>query len=346
MTSATATAFDSYWAALAAGDSAAAIAVATSEQQRGVALADVLTQLVCASQNEVGRRWAANEWNVAQEHRATSVSEDVVAAISAATASTGTGRGVLVTCADGEWHSLPSRVLAAVLRDAGCRVTFLGASVPTRHLTQLLDDVGPDVVAISCALPTRLFDAREMIEAARSTGTPVIVGGRGFGPDGRWGRALGANGWAPDARSAVQLIESGELPPFTTPVPPLAAPDDAIDRLRDSARVVVDETVQRMLARLPDVARYNRPQMARTEEDTAHIVNFLCAALFVDDEVLFIDFVGWLGHVLVSRGVAEATLAAGLREVGTTIETVCGALPRAQRFLAAGIAAASAPSPF
>ncbi|WP_233605807.1 B12-binding domain-containing protein [Micromonospora sp. Llam0] len=51
------------------------------------------------------------------------------------------------------------------------------------------------------ALPMRLPQAHHTIQACQRADVPVLVGGRGFGPDGRWARAMGV-GWAPDARAA------------------------------------------------------------------------------------------------------------------------------------------------
>jgi methanogenic corrinoid protein MtbC1 len=325
-----------YWAALETGDSAAAVGVAVGALEAGASLLDLLEGLVGAGQAEVGARWAANDWNVAQEHRATSVSEEVVAALAGRVTAPLTGRRALVTCADREWHSLPSRVLTAALRSAGWQVQFLGAAVPARHLAQVLHEFGPDVTAVSCALPTRLFEARQMIEVSRAAGIPVIVGGRGFGPQGRWAAVLGADAWAPDARGALARLDT--LAAFTTPVPPLPRLDDAIDGLRTVARTVVDESVHRMTAALPDVARYDPGQLERTEEDVFHIVDFLCAALYVDDAALFTDFVGWLQDILVARGVPATTLSQGLRVISDVLVAQPGSYERPVRFLAAGIA--------
>lgn len=339
MTSAS-SAFPEYWAALETGDSAEAVAVALRELDAGVPLLAVLDELVAAGQAEVGRRWAANEWDVAREHRATNVSEDVVANLAGRIDVAPNGRSAVIVCADGEWHALPSRLLAAALRSEGWRVTFLGASVPARHLGDLVHDVGPDVIAVSCALPTRLFEARRMIEVSRGAGVPVVVGGRGFGPDGRWGLALGANAWAPDARSALAALR--DLDAFTTPAPPLDAPMDVVDVLRDGARTVVDRSVARMTAELTDVARYDPTQRQRTEEDVQHIVDFLGAALYVDDVALFTDFVRWLRDILVARRVPAATLRNGLAVVAEVVAEQFGdgdSLGRALEFLGAGIAA-------
>jgi methanogenic corrinoid protein MtbC1 len=330
-----ATAFDEYWVAIATGDGPGAVRTALREFEDGVPLEDLLDGLVGAAQAEVGRLWAADEWNIAQEHRATSIGEDVVCALAARIDATPNGRTGVITCTDGEWHSLPSRILNATLRAAGWQVTFLGASVPARNLSQLLHELGPDATLVSCALPTRLPEARQMIEVSRDAGIPVLVGGRGFGPDGRWGPVLGADAWAPDARGALAAL--AELPAFTSPAPPLAQPDEAIAELRRRARDIVDESMQRMLAAMPDVARYDPRQLQRTQEDVGYILDFLCAALYVDDATLFTDFVDWLTEILVARTVPAGTVRAGLRVVSEVIATEPGPYDRAQAFLQAGI---------
>lgn len=331
--------FEDYWRAVARGDSMRAIEIALGERAAGTATLDILESLVCAAQAQVGALWAADEWNVAQEHRATSVGEDVVGALAAELQEPPYASHVVITCADGEWHALPSRVLSTALRAAGHRVTYLGASVPATHLTQLMHDAGPDVVAISCALPTRLIEARRMIETSRGAGVPVIVGGRGFGPDGRWARTLGANRWAPDARAAIALLSDGTLPPFAGPVPPMPVTDDAAIALHKRAHRIVDDVVDMMRKGLADVAAYDERQLRRAAEDVEYIVDFLRAALFVDDAELFLEFVGWLREILTARGIPATTLAAGLRLVGEVITAEPGPYARALHFLDLGVAA-------
>jgi hypothetical protein len=209
--------------------------------------------------------------------------------------------------------------------------------VPADHLEQLLHELGPDVTAISCALPTRLVEARRAIELSRAAGVPVLVGGRGFGADGRWANVLGADAWAPDARTALATL--AELPAFTTPAPPLAPAAAESTALRMRTTAIVDESVQRMLARRPDVARYDERQRRRTEEDVAYIVEFLGAAHFVGDVTLFTEFVHWLRDVLVARNVPAATLTAGLAVIGEVVAAQPGGFGWAVEYLAAGVAA-------
>ncbi|WP_019873281.1 cobalamin-dependent protein [Sporichthya polymorpha] len=315
---------DRYWDALSRGDRTAAVAAALGELERGVPAIRIFDELVRPAQLEVGRQWATNSWGVAREHVATSISEDVVAALGARTAA-GPARGrIVVTCVEGEWHALPARILSESLRLSGWDVSYLGASVPTPHLVSYLHDLGPDLVALSCSVSTSLQRARRMIEAARGAGVPVLAGGRGFGPDGRWALALGANGWAPDPTAALELIESDAWPSFTDQAPPLEHPDDAHVRLRAAHGDLVDATMAELARVFPPMAAYDSEQRARTVEDIGYILDFLTTALFLDDVELFTDFVGWLAEILTARGVPAAAVRLGLDALDAVLVTVTG----------------------
>lgn len=323
-----------YWDALARGDRFSAVALAVEQLDRGLGPAQLFAELICPAQLEVGRQWAANAWGVAREHVATSISEDVVAAL-AARARIEERRGqVVVTCVEGEWHSLPARIFSEALRLDGWRVSYLGASVPTPHLTAHLHDLGPDLTALSCSVSTSLHRARRMIEASRGAGIPVIVGGSGFGRDGRYARALGANGWAPDPATAIALIDDPAWPSYTDPAPPLNHPDDAHLQVQENRTQLVEQGVKELEVRFPAMGAYDDEQRDRTVEDLEHILDFLATALFVDDVTLFTDFITWLGQILEARGVPIRAAQLGLDALGAALPP----LQRAHDFLAAGTA--------
>ena len=324
-----------YWDALARGDRPGAVAVAVEQLDLGLGPAQLFAALVCPAQLEVGRQWAANRWGVAREHVATSISEDVVAAL-AARAEIDERRGqVVVTCVEGEWHALPARIFAEALRLHGWRVSYLGASVPTAHLAAHLHDVGPDLTALSCSVSTSLPRARRMIEASRGAGIPVLVGGRGFGRDGRWAERLGATGWAPDPAAAIALVESPGWPSYTDPAPPLDHPDDAHLQVQGHRAQLVEQAIKALGCRFPAAAAYDEEQRARTVEDLEHILDFLAAALFVDDVALFTEFITWLGQILQAREVPVVAAQLGLDALGAALPT---SLERAHDFLAHGTA--------
>lgn len=72
-----------------------------------------------------------------------------------------------MACIDGEWHALPARLVAEVLRLRGWRVDYLGAQVPTPHLISHLHRAGPEAVALSSSIATRLPAAHaHVVQAA------------------------------------------------------------------------------------------------------------------------------------------------------------------------------------
>jgi methanogenic corrinoid protein MtbC1 len=316
---------------------------------RGTPAEEVLLGLIAPSQATVGDRWARSEWSVAQEHAATHVSEQAVTAVSAWSAAhrpaTGCRGTVVVACVDGEWHALPAKLFAEVIRLHGWNVRFLGASVPGPHLISYLHQHGPDVLAVSCSLPTRLTTAQRIIEAAQEAGVPVLAGGAGFGPEARWGRRLGADRVAADAAGAVAILDTW---PGRAPV----TLGDIAEKYLVDSYVVDDEhllvakrrtdlvvsAMEDLENEYPQVRSYTSYQYEATRTDLEYIVDFLAAALFVDDPLLFTTFVGWMRVVLSSRRVPMDTVA----HVFATYRRELYDFPRAIAYLTAGTRALSA----
>jgi MerR family transcriptional regulator, light-induced transcriptional regulator len=296
---------------LGASDEEGAIAVALAALDAGLDVETVLLDVVAEAQREVGERWAAGSWTVVQEHIATHISERVVSAVARhrpADAPTGIGR-IAVACLDGEWHALPARLLAEVLARHGWEVTFLGSSVPAAQLAVHLHETGPDVVAVSSSLPSRLPAARRMVEACRASGVPILAGGPAFGPQGEWAGAVGADGWAPDARAAAALLES------TLPRRDDGRVDDVSREEQALLQTRRPELVAGLAARVR--AGHGTDPLADDQlaDDLGHLVDFLAAAVYVDDPGLLARFLRWVGTVAVPGGLAREELRAVVEDL-------------------------------
>ncbi|MEU6487884.1 cobalamin-dependent protein [Streptomyces sp. NPDC046887] len=306
---------------------------------------DVLLGVIARVQFTVGEEWAAGRLTVAAEHAATAIHDRIIAAMShreaeARPAGAAPAATVTVACVDGEWHSLPARILAEVLRLRGHRVDFLGAQVPTPHLVAHLHHTAPAAVALSSSIPTRLPAAHAAITAVQATGIPVLAGGAAFGPDGRYARLLGADAWAPDARGAADTLARGVPRPAPGAVrqtiddlPHLA--DQEFTMVSRSRGQLVKNTMAALEDRLPAMRVYTEAQRERTAEDVAHIVDFLAAALYTDDSGLLTRFLDWTGGILEARGVPARVLGPALEILQDELKD----FPRALRFLAEGHAA-------
>ncbi len=316
------------------GDEYGAVEIVTALLDNGVDAARVMLDLIARTQRRVGELWAANEWSIAREHAATAISERALAAVAARTEVRPTRGRLTVACVDGEWHALPVRILGEMLRLDGWRVDFLGANVPGPHLVTHLHQTGPDAVALSCMLTIRLPRAHAAITACRSVGVPVIAGGPGFGPDGRWAHRLGADAWAAGAEGAVRRLARDWPPRIDDPYQAAFLGDDEYTYLVRHRGDLVSTAMTRLAAAYPPIAGYDRRQYDATVEDLGHLVDFLAAALYVADDQIFTDFVGWTAAVLRARQVPPVALRTGLALIGDQLRDY----PSATAVVNAGLA--------
>jgi methanogenic corrinoid protein MtbC1 len=293
--------------------------------QAGATVQDLVQGLLGPAQAEVGRRWEANQWSVADEHAATAISDAVLAAVAWRIEAAEDQGHVVVTCAEGEWHSLPARMAAEVLRARGWQVTFLGASTPADHLRRFLAEVGAVGVVISCSVPIFLGGALRSIQAVQAAGVPALVGGRAFGHDDLRARRLGADGWAPDADGAAQLLGDWRRnPPAVGRRPAGMGEAEPLD---------LEAAMSELFLRFPPLAGYSEDQLARTREDLGYILQFLEAALLTDDPRIFLDeFLPWLTRVLTSRGLPAGVVAVGLDALGAVLDP----FPRSRELIGQG----------
>ncbi|MEV7085497.1 cobalamin-dependent protein [Streptomyces sp. NPDC093085] len=350
---------DRLWDAVLAGDEHGAAATLFAALGDGVPAEAVLLELIAPVQHRIGAEWAANRITVAQEHAATAINDRALAALSlhrAAADDDRTGapaRGrVLVACVDEEWHCLPARLVAEVLKLRGWTVDYLGAQVPTPHLINHIHQTGPDIVALSGSLATRLPLAHAAITAVQATGTPVLVGGAAFGAHGEYARLLGADAWAPDAATAADDL--AQAPPARPG--PAHQPIDDLPHLADQEYTMVTRTstalvrtvMDTLADRFPAMRAYSAAQRARTAEDIAHIVDFLAVALYTDDDAVFSRFLTWTAGILTTRGVPAHSLVPALRILGEELKDFDRAsriLRRALGHLSPAAEPAAAPDP-
>lgn len=316
------------------GDEYAAVELITSLLDDGVPAQLIMIDLIGGTQARVGDLWAANQWSVAREHAATAISERALAAVAARTTVKPSRGRVTIACVDGEWHALPTRILAEMLRLDGWRVDFLGANVPGPHLITHLHQTGPDVVALSCMIATRLPRAHAAITACRAAGVPVIAGGRGFGPGGSYAQHLGADAWAAGAEEAVHRLARNWPPHNHDPQLSAYLGDDEYTYVVRHRPDLIRTAMRRLADAYPTMREYNQRQRDATAEDMAHIVDFLAAALYVSEPAIFTDFVAWTEGVLRARGVPPVALRVGLE----TIQSQLHDYPAATVILASGAA--------
>ncbi|MFJ3576236.1 cobalamin B12-binding domain-containing protein [Streptomyces rubiginosohelvolus] len=335
---------DKLWSAVLSRDEYAALDIVESALGSGLDAESVLLDVIGAAQHQVGIEWAADRISVADEHTATAINERAVAALPIPRPDGTRGR-IMVACVDAEWHALPARILAETLKLGGWRVDYLGAQVPTGHLVAHVHRANPDLVCLSGSVPTRLPMAHQAITACQAAGVPVMVGGAAFGHDGRYARLLRTDTWASEARAAADRLAEG-LPgrPTTARLTVNDMPhleDQEYTHVSRSSVQLLQHTFDGLEERFPAMKDYSQDQRDRTEEDLGQIIDFLTAALYVNEPDVLTEFLQWTAEILQARHVPARSLLPALDLLAEQLRDY----PRALRILEAGKTALTANRP-
>jgi MerR family transcriptional regulator, light-induced transcriptional regulator len=114
----------------------------------GASLTMVCDQVIAPALRRVGAGWSVGEVTVAVEHRASAISERLIAG--QVRQSQGRPRGVAVTATPpGERHALPALMATACLREDHWQVHHLAADLPAGDLIALAADTAADLIVLS-----------------------------------------------------------------------------------------------------------------------------------------------------------------------------------------------------
>ncbi|HEY6932484.1 MAG TPA: cobalamin-dependent protein [Marmoricola sp.] len=315
-----------------------AIAWAGERLDDGADPLDVL-DTIAEVQRRVGERWASGEWTVAQEHDATSVAVATIEAVDARVRDVPSRNGhVVLTCAEREWHAVPALMVAAALRSRGWTVTVLGPSASVARFSAALQDLGPDATAVSCSVLGALPAARRFIEASRTAGIPVVVGGSAFGGDASRALALGATAWAAGAREAVETVAA--LPSVVLAG---GSADDPSAQERAALELAADHLLGQVLrswaaSSSPESAesatmggaRVAEPAGVPVAEDLVQqSLRAVIASLLTGEPGPLHQTTAWVAALLQARGASLEHL----RRLGVSMETELRDFPLAQRLV-------------
>ena len=118
------------------------------------------------------------------------------------------GRAVIGTV-EGDIHDIGKTIVATLWETAGFEVIDLGVDVSPQKFVEAIKQYNPDIVGMSALMTTTMTKQKETIEAIKAAGlrdkVKIVVGGAPTTEE--WAREIGADGWAPDAISSVELVK-------------------------------------------------------------------------------------------------------------------------------------------
>lgn len=173
----------------------------------GVPAKRILDEGLIAGMSVVGEKFKNGEYFVPEvlvAARAMKAAMEILRPLLAASDVEPIGTVVIGTVR-GDLHDIGKNLVAMMLEGAGFKVVDLGVDVPAEKFIEAVREHNADIVGMSALLTTTMTYMPEVIKALEAEGirnkVKVIVGGAPVTQE--WADQIGADGYAPDAASAV-----------------------------------------------------------------------------------------------------------------------------------------------
>ena len=191
--------------ALIRGDRDTVVELCTKAIEEGVSSADVLQQGLIAGMSVIGDRFKKNEVYVPEvliAARAMHGGLDVLGPHLKASGVEPTGVVVLGTV-KGDLHDIGKNLVSMMMEGGGLKVVDVGTDVPAEKFVAAAKENGAQVIAMSALLTTTMPQMPEVIKVVQEAGVDVktLIGGAPVTQS--YADEIGADGYAPDAASAV-----------------------------------------------------------------------------------------------------------------------------------------------
>ncbi|MBP8952573.1 MAG: corrinoid protein [Armatimonadetes bacterium] len=176
----------------------------------GVSPADIINDGLIAGMAVVGEKFKNNEFYVPEvliAARAMHAGMDIIKPLLAKSGVQPRGT-VAIGTVKGDLHDIGKNLVAMMLEGGGYEVLDLEVDVPAEKFVDAVKSQGAGVVALSALLTTTMPAMKDTIDALKEAGVrdqvKVVIGGAPVTQN--YADEIGADGYAPDAASAVDKV--------------------------------------------------------------------------------------------------------------------------------------------
>lgn len=194
------------------GDMDRAVAAAEEGLRGDIEPTVLLFDAMIPALEEVGRRFETGEVFLPEMLIAANAMQGAMTVIRPLIVAAGVetiGRFVMGTVA-GDIHDVGKKLCDVMLEGAGFEVIDLGINVPGQRFVDAIRELHPDVVGMSAFLTTTALEFARNIELIQEAGlrdhVKILIGGAPV--DQALVESVGADGFAPDASSAVRMTKA------------------------------------------------------------------------------------------------------------------------------------------
>ncbi|HQK95419.1 MAG TPA: corrinoid protein [Armatimonadota bacterium] len=189
------------------GDAKTAEALTKAAIDEGVGAADIVNSGLIAGMNVVGEKFKNNEFYVPEVLIAARAMKTAMALVKPLLAEQDVKpvAKVAIGTVKGDLHDIGKNLVAMMLEGAGFEVLDLGVDVSPDQFVASVSNDGVQLVAMSALLTTTMPGMKDTVEALAEAGlrgkAKVMIGGAPVTQN--YCDEIGADGYAPDAASAV-----------------------------------------------------------------------------------------------------------------------------------------------
>lgn len=137
--------------------------------------------------------------------KAMSLGVDILKPLLAGSVSNNALGTCIIGTVEGDLHDIGKNLVGMMLESGGFKVINLGIDIAPEKFVEAIREYNPEIVAMSALLTTTMPHMKDTIELIKEEGLKVkcIIGGAPISQD--FADKIGADGYSPDAASAVEL---------------------------------------------------------------------------------------------------------------------------------------------
>ena len=178
---------------------------------RGESADSILSQGLIKAMDQIGVKFKNCEIYIPEvliAARAMHAGLGVLKPILAKTNASAAAKVVLGTV-KGDLHDIGKNLVGMMLEGAGFEVIDVGIDAPAEKFVQAAKEKGAQVIGMSALLTTTMMQMKATVEALQAAGlkgrVKTVIGGAPVTDE--FAKQIGADGYAPDAASAVNMIK-------------------------------------------------------------------------------------------------------------------------------------------
>jgi 5-methyltetrahydrofolate--homocysteine methyltransferase len=192
------------------GDQNTALEITKAAIAEGTAAKDILDNGLIAGMDIVGARFKKNEVYIPEVLISARAMKMAMEALEPELVKAGVepvGK-LLIGTVQGDLHDIGKNLVAMMLKGAGFDVIDLGVDVGPEKFVEQVKAANAQLIGMSALLTTTMPGMEKTIKAVKDAGIPVkvMIGGAPVTQD--YADRIGADGYAPDAASAVDIAKS------------------------------------------------------------------------------------------------------------------------------------------